>query len=261
MSTTRLTIGRTVRLSSLIALTAIAMALPAGAAQDAAPHPAHIHAGTCETLGDVVEPLTDVASPDTGDAAAGLASALPVESSVTRVTMPLQSLLDGEHAVNVHKSADEIDVYIACGAIGGVASDDRLVIGLGELNDSGYTGVAVLEGDGEATDVTVYLVQAAGTPGTESAAQESAPVAAETEAVEIKGFAYNPPTIEVPAGGSVTWTNQDNSPHTATAVDRAALQSGLIAFGNSFTQTFDTPGTYDYFCEFHPNMKGTIVVK
>ena len=94
------------------------------------------------------------------------------------------------------------------------ANDDRLVIGLGELNDSGYTGIAVLEGDGEATDVTLYLVQAPGTPGTESAAQESAPASANAEAVEIKGFAYNPPTIEVPAGGKVWFWAQ---PNVATA--------------------------------------------
>ena len=39
------------------------------------------------------------------------------------------------------------------------------------------------------------------------------------------------------------------------------LQSGAIKPGESFTQTFDKAGTFEYFCEFHPNMKGTIVVK
>ena len=50
-------------------------------------------------------------------------------------------------------------------------------------------------------------------------------------------------------------------PHTATATDRAALQSGTLNQGDSFTQQFDTAGTYEYFCEFHPNMHGEIVVQ
>ena len=96
------------------------------------------------------------------------------------------------------------------------------------------------------------------TPGT---ADAGADAAAESLAVEIKDFAFNPPEIAVPVGGSVTWTNQDNAPHTATGLDREALQSGAIAFSESFTQAFDTAGTYEYFCEFHPNMKGSIVVE
>jgi len=99
---------------------------------------------------------------------------------------------------------------------------------------------------------------------TSSAAQEASPAAgasADGSAVEIRDFAFNPPEIAVAVGGSVTWTNGDNVPHTATGLDREALQSGAIAFETSFTQAFDTAGTYEYFCEFHPNMKGSIVVE
>jgi plastocyanin len=59
----------------------------------------------------------------------------------------------------------------------------------------------------------------------------------------------------------VTWTNSDAAPHTATAQDREALQSGTLNQGDSYSQTFDQPGTFEYFCEFHSNMKGTIVVQ
>ena len=38
------------------------------------------------------------------------------------------------------------------------------------------------------------------------------------------------------------------------------LQSGTLDQGDRYSQTFDEPGTYEYFCEFHPNMKGTVVV-
>lgn len=262
MFATRRISSRAFQLGSVTALTVLAMALPTSAAQDdPAAHPAHIHAGTCETLGDVVVPLTDVTAIGDSSAAVGPASALPVELSVTRVDLPLQAIIDGGHAVNIHKSAEEIDVYIACGDIGGVIEDDSLVIGLGELNDSGNSGVAVLAADGEATNVTVYLTQSGAGASTAAAAQEAVPAAADATAVEIKDFAFNPPAIEVPVGGSVTWSNQDNVPHTATGLDRAILQSGAIAFDASFTQAFETAGSYDYFCEFHPNMKGTIVVK
>ena len=79
--------------------------------------------------------------------------------------------------------------------------------------------------------------------------------------VEIKDFAYNPDPVTIKVGQSVTWTNQDPAPHTATAQEREVLQSGTLNQGESYTQTFDTAGTYEYFCEFHPNMKGDINVE
>jgi plastocyanin len=256
----------------LVTAAALTLTLPAFAAQEAdAPHPAHIHSGTCAELGDVVAPLMDVAFSSTDVAKSGPDSAIPVKFSETVVDMPLQEIIDGGHAINVHKNADEIDAYIACGDIGGAVTTDEngrseLRIGLGALNGSGHTGVAWLGADGDSTQVTVMLIEP-GTMASEgaAAAQEPATAAANTSAeslaVEIKGFAYNPPTIEVPVGGSVTWTNQDSAPHTATAPDHEILQSGAIAFGESYTQTFDTAGTYDYHCEFHPNMHGEIVVQ
>ncbi len=80
--------------------------------------------------------------------------------------------------------------------------------------------------------------------------------------VAIKGFVYIPETVTVPAGSSVAWTNQDNAPHTSTGIGDAisALDSGAVIFGQTFTQEFDTPGTYPYFCVYHPNMLGTVVV-
>ncbi len=268
---------RSVRFGSVVALLALSLMSPVMAAQDdeAEVHPAHIHSGTCAELGDVVAPLSDVAHIGDDAERTGATSAIPVKSSTTVVEMPLREIIDGGHAINVHLSADEIDVYIACGDIGGVVTTDEgegeeeLVIGLGELNDSGHTGIAWLGAEGDTTRVLVELVEPGSMTAGAEAAQEATPAsvdagadaAAESLAVEIKGFAFNPPTIDVPVGGSVTWTNQDNAPHTATGLDREALQSGAIAFGESFTQAFDAAGTYEYFCEFHPNMKGSIVVE
>jgi hypothetical protein len=128
-------------------------------------HPAHIHTGTCAELGEVVVPLLDVTVP--ADAVReGAETAHPVKISQTHVDMPLQEIIDGGHAINIHQSAEEIDVYIACGDVGGYVITDpagrtELFVGLRELNDSGHTGVARLGvgDDPNQTEVSVQLVE------------------------------------------------------------------------------------------------------
>jgi hypothetical protein len=72
-------------------------------------------------------------------------------------------IIEGGHAVNVHLSDEEIGEYIACGDIGGDLTEEggrtHLIIGLGELNDSGYSGVAWLGESGNQTEVAVQLIQ------------------------------------------------------------------------------------------------------
>ncbi len=165
MNALRSSFGRSLRLGLVAALGTLTLLAPGLAAQDdeAEIHPAHIHSGTCDQLGDVVLPLTDVAAAD--DAMhEGAASAHPVKTSETIVDIPLQEIIDGGHAINVHESAEAIDVYIACGDIGGAVTTDEggrteLIIGLGELNDSGHHGVAWLGADGEQTEVVIVLVE------------------------------------------------------------------------------------------------------
>jgi len=79
--------------------------------------------------------------------------------------------------------------------------------------------------------------------------------------VEIANFMYAPASVEVAMGGSITWTNSDSSPHTATAQgDRGVLDTGTLKQGDSKTITFTSPGTYRYQCLFHPFMHGTVTV-
>jgi plastocyanin len=266
----------------------ISMAIPAARGQELeadAPHPAHIHSGTCDNLGDIVAPLGDVTELTAGESF-GASTAVLVKESETDVPLPLGDILSAPHAINVHESAEAIQNYIACGDIGGRVIDGDLVIGLSELNSSGHHGVAVLEGDDDGTDVTVYLSEegsgaeteqgvatdaapaATDAPATAAPAETPADVAQGAEApaaaeipVDIRDFAYSPNPIEIAAGNTITWTNQDEVPHTATAEDRDVLQSGTIAPGASFSQVFPQAGEFGYFCEFHPNMTGTIVVQ
>ena len=246
-----------------------------GAAQDATPaggaghaHPAHIHLGTCDALDpNPTFPLTDIAlAADASGADTNDATAIPVERSVTTVDATVEDLRAGGYAINIHQSAEDIGTYIACGNLSGAIDDSgALVVGLGELNDSGHSGVAILTEEGDQTDVSVYLTQALSGAVGEAAASTAAggetEAVADTTVVDIKDSAYIPDSVEIPVGATVTWTNSDTAPHTATAKDREALQSGTLNPGDSYSQTFDQPGTFDYFCEFHANMKGTIIVQ
>jgi plastocyanin len=71
--------------------------------------------------------------------------------------------------------------------------------------------------------------------------------------------AYSPSPINISAGGTVTWTNNDNTTHTAT--DAGTFDSGAIAPGASFSHTFPTAGTFTYHCSIHPGMVGTVTVQ
>lgn len=161
--------GRSIRLGMVAAFAVLAISVPAGLAQTPVaspaagdgPHPAHIHAGTCAELGDVVVPLTSLA-PMAGESV-GPDSAHRVDVSRTMVDLPLEDIIAGGHAINVHLSDEEIGTYIACGDIGGVLEEEggrtHLIIGLGELSDSGHTGVAWLGSDGDQTEVVVQLIE------------------------------------------------------------------------------------------------------
>lgn len=75
----------------------------------------------------------------------------------------------------------------------------------------------------------------------------------------IKNFAFNPATLTVNKGTTVTWTNEDAATHTISS-DQFTSSSNLNK-GDSYKFQFNTTGTYNYICGIHPNMKGTIVVE
>ncbi len=78
--------------------------------------------------------------------------------------------------------------------------------------------------------------------------------------VTIKSFKFDPDPITVDVGGSVTWTNVDPVGHTVTARDDS-FKTGMFFPDESSTVTFDTAGTFPYFCSTHPEMSGTVIVE
>ena len=86
------------------------------------------------------------------------------------------------------------------------------------------------------------------------------PARAAVTAVKIANFTFNPPMLTVKAGTTVTWSNEDDIPHTVNAT-KQAFKSGALDTDETFSFTFAAPGTYEYFCALHPHMTGTIVVE
>ena len=99
------------------------------------------------------------------------------------------------------------------------------------------------------------------TEAMESTESEPAPSgeASKSEKVDIVEFTYQPDPVVVQVGGKVIWQNQDTAPHTATA-DDDSFDTGTIEKGKIGSETFKEAGTFTYFCEIHPTMKGTVEV-
>jgi plastocyanin len=106
----------------------------------------------------------------------------------------------------------------------------------GNATETGTTG-----GEGGATGVSIV-------PGSSSLTTD----------------AYSPNPIQVGVGDTITWTNDDAQPHTATSGQNATpdgrFDSGIMAPQGTFEHTFTEAGEFPYFCLLHPNMVGTVSV-
>jgi len=77
--------------------------------------------------------------------------------------------------------------------------------------------------------------------------------------VRIAGHAFSPANLTIAAGDSVTFVNEDGAPHTATA-NNGSFDTGRLGRGDSATLTFNSAGTFDYFCAVHPSMTAQLTV-
>lgn len=76
--------------------------------------------------------------------------------------------------------------------------------------------------------------------------------------IDIKNFAFDPNSLTVKAGTTVTWTNQDSAPHKILG---SGFESGDLSKGQTFSYTFNDKGKFDYSCSIHPSMKGKVIVE
>jgi plastocyanin len=111
--------------------------------------------------------------------------------------------------------------------------------------------------DENAAYMGTIVVSGAG--GTTPDAATAGPLAA-AASVSLIDDSFQPSTIEIAAGGTVTWHNIDgDDSHTVTSSE-GDFDSGILEGGASFAETFATPGTYPYTCLIHPEMQGTVIV-
>jgi plastocyanin len=82
---------------------------------------------------------------------------------------------------------------------------------------------------------------------------------AASAAVSIGDGSFGPAALTIAVGDTVTWTNNDDSPHTVTA-ENGPFDSGNVDPGGTFTFTFTQAGTYGYVCRYHGEMRATIIV-
>jgi plastocyanin len=78
--------------------------------------------------------------------------------------------------------------------------------------------------------------------------------------VAIRGFAFAPAALTVRAGTKLTFTNSDQTAHTATSKASGVFDTGTVKPGGAATVTLTKPGTYTYYCVFHPFMTATVTV-
>ncbi len=236
-----------------------------GQAQEASPpRPSHIHIGDCDELGEVIQPLTFLTVP--GGDVSGNPDAVVAEAAFTSIPQSLDELLTEDHALKVHLSREQIQTYLACGDIGGtVDADGALIVGMKELDDSGYAGIAYLVPAGNgSTSVSVMIARVL--PGADAApaAEEQAADAAETPApaaaadaapeivdVSLTNFAIDMPT-ELAAGPiRFNITNNGAAPHNLV-IEGEGIEKRLannLQPGQSGRLNADlAPGAYVVYC-------------
>lgn len=172
--------------------------------------------------------------------------------------------------LEVAMALENIGVAAYAGAAPSIADDAILAAALGihsvEARHAGFlNSLNMVSPFPQAVDVPLTMEEvlaaaggfivddASGSQGNEAA------VSGEVAEVSIDMFRFMPGSIEIAAGTTVTWTNMEIIPHTVTA-DDGSFDSGMMGEGDSFSHTFDQAGTSSYFCAYHDNMMGEVVV-
>src|ERR1043166_7443136 len=121
-----------------------------------------------------------------------------------------------------------------------------------------FTATNVDRGNPPAAQLTPQAVQtgtASASAAQSTVADANAPLVVH---VAMKNMKFSPATIEIKKGDTVEWKNDDITPHTATS---PTFDSGSIASDAAWRHTFRQAGSFPFTCTFHPEMKGTVIIK
>jgi len=102
------------------------------------------------------------------------------------------------------------------------------------------------------TGITMLWMSGAGSPSWAAAPQPPQ--------IIVKDFMFQPMSLIVTAGATVTWINKDDEPHSVKS-ETGLFSSGAMDTNESYSFRFEKPGTYHFTCTLHPRMTGTIVVQ
>ena len=108
--------------------------------------------------------------------------------------------------------------------------------------------------------VAVTALLAAALPKLTVAGEAVVAATASPATVTIDNFAFAPATMTVTAGTTVTWKNEDDSPHRI-GDKNGTFKSAALDTDDTFSHTFAAPGEYPYICTIHPYMVGKVIVK
>jgi len=78
--------------------------------------------------------------------------------------------------------------------------------------------------------------------------------------IKIDNFSFSPAELKIPVGATIVWTNGDDIPHTVVSIDKV-FKSKVLDTDEKYSYTFNTAGTYSYFCSIHPKMTGKVIVQ
>jgi plastocyanin len=137
------------------------------------------------------------------------------------------------------KNALMVSLFVAAVAVTGCSSSSV-------VDDSGTTTTTTAASASLTTTTTAASATSTTTDSSDGAT------------ISVVNFQFNPGSITVSVGESVTWTNNSAGRHTTTA--KSGEWNTQLGAGESFTQIFETAGTFDFFCSIHPSMTGTVTV-
>jgi len=149
---------------------------------------------------------------------------------------------------------------------------------IGMINVAGAPNPAVFSSIKNATVSANNTMENMNMTETQSSAASTAASASNSTIVLILNYAYVPAQLTITTGTTVTWVNKDSVGHTVTEGDPASPKQPAIRIfdssneastgkvqlmqsGDSWSHTFNTPGTYTYYCIVHPYMTGQIIVQ